>query len=133
MKWHRAGVWKRLLESLLAEMQARGLLEWERALVDSAQLRAPGGGRKTGPSPVDRRKRGSKHHLLTDAEGTPLAIELTAANRNDITQLLKLVEAIPPVRGKPGRPRRRPKRLQADRGYDSEPHRRQLKKRRSSR
>ncbi len=132
MKWHRAGVWKRLLESLLAEMQARGMLDWERALVDSAHLRAPGGGRKTGPSPVDRRKRGSKHHLLTDAEGTPLAIELTAANRNDITQLLKLVEAIPPVRGKPGRPRRRPKRLQADRGYDSEAHRGELKKRRSS-
>jgi transposase len=133
MQWHRAGVWKRLLQSLLAEMQARGLLDWERSLVDSSQVRAPGGGRKTGPSPVDRRKRGSKHHLLTDAQGTPLAIELTAANRHDITQLLKLVEAIPPVRGKPGHPRRRPKRLQADRGYDSEPHRRALKKRRSSR
>jgi transposase len=132
-RWHRAGVWKRLLESLLAEMQARGLLHWERALVDSAHLRAPGGGRKTGPSPVDRRKRGSKHHLLTDAEGTPLAIELTAGNRHDITQLLKLVEAIPPVRGKRGRPRRRPDILQADRGYDSEPHRRALKKRKSGR
>lgn len=71
MQWHFAGVWKRLLESLLAEMQARGLLDWERALIDSAQVRAPGGGRKTGPSPVDRRKRGSKHHLLTDAHGTP--------------------------------------------------------------
>jgi transposase len=133
MKWHRAGVWRRLLESLLAEMQAQGLLDWERALVDSAHLRAPGGGRKTGPSPVDRRKRGSKHHVLTDAEGTPLVLELTAANRNDITQLLKLVEAIPPVRGKRGRPRRRPKRLQGDRGYDSQAHRRELKKRRSSR
>ena len=130
-QWHRAGVWKRLLVSLLVEMQSRGLLHWERALVDSAHLRAPGGGRKTGPSPVDRRKRGSKHHLLTDAEGTPLSLELTAANRHDITQLLKLVEAIPPVRGKPGRPRRRPKSLQGDRAYDSEPHRRALKKRRS--
>ncbi|QRN94993.1 transposase [Archangium violaceum] len=89
------------VESLLVEMQSRGLLHWERALVDSAHLRAPGGGRKTGPSPVDRRKRCCKHHLLTDAEGTPLALELTAANSHDITQLLKLVEAIPPVRGKP--------------------------------
>ena len=132
VQWQRAGVWKRLLESLLAELQASGLLDWERALVDAAHLPAPGGGPETGPSPVNRRKRGSKHHLLTDAQGTPLALELTAANRNDITQLIQLVEAIPAVRGKPGRPRRRPKRLQADRGYDSERHRRELKKRRSS-
>lgn len=52
-----------------------------------------------------------------------MAIILTGANRNDITQLKPLVEAIPPVRGKRGRPRRRPQRLQGDRGYDSEGHR----------
>lgn len=44
-----------------------------------------------------------------------------------MTQLLPLVEAIPPIRGKPGRPRRRPERVQGDRGYDSEPHRRTLR------
>jgi transposase len=51
---------------------------------------------------------------------------LTAANRHDITQLLPLVEAIPPLRGKRGRPRRRPDALLADRGYDSQPHRQAL-------
>jgi transposase len=54
---------------------------------------------------------------------------LTAANVNDVTQLQPLVEAIPPVRGKPGRPRRRPQVVQGDRGYDSEPHRRWLRQR----
>jgi len=44
-----------------------------------------------------------------------------------VTQLLPLVDAIPPVRGKRGRPRRRPDRLQGDRGYDSEPHREVLR------
>jgi transposase len=131
--WHRAGVWHRLLTNALADLRARGRLDLRRALVDSASVRAPGGGADTGPSPVDRRKPGSKHHLLTDARGTPLAISLTQANRNDITQLLALVEAIPPLRGKPGRPARRPKRLQGDRGYDSEPHRRALKKKASPR
>jgi transposase len=53
----------------------------------------------------------------------PLATILTGANRHDVTQLKPLVEAIPAVRGKAGRPRRRPERLQGDRGYDSEPHR----------
>jgi hypothetical protein len=58
-----------------------------------------------------------------------LALVLTAANRNDITQLLGLVDAIPALPGKLGRPRKRPDRVQGDRGYDSEPHRKELKKR----
>jgi transposase len=86
----------------------------------------PSGGDKTGPSPVDRGRLGSKHHLITDANGLPLACVLTAANVNDITQLLRLVDAIPPVRGRPGRPRRRPEAVVGDRGYDSDLHRRAL-------
>jgi transposase len=43
--------------------------------------------------------------------------------------LLPLVEAIPPLRGKRGRPRRRPDALLADRGYDSQPHRQTLRAR----
>lgn len=87
-------------------------------------------GDQTGPSPTDRRKRGSKHHIITDANGIPLAASVTAANRNDITQLIPLVDAIAPVRGKPGRPRKRPACIVADRGYDSNPHREQLRQRR---
>ncbi|MFE3267076.1 transposase, partial [Streptomyces sp. NPDC059215] len=66
------------------------------------------GGADTGPSPVDRRKTGSKHHLICDGRGTPLHVITTAANVNDITQTLNLVDGIPPVPGRPGRPRRRP-------------------------
>ena len=86
-----------------------------------------GGGEATGPNPTDRAKPGSKHHIITDARGIPLAATLTGANAADITELETLVDAIPPVRGKPGRPRRRPKALFADRAYDSEPHRRRLR------
>ena len=56
-------------------------------------------------------------------------MKLTGANANDITQLLPLVDAIPRVRGKRGRPRQRPKQVQGDRGYDSEPHRDELRAR----
>jgi transposase len=59
-----------------------------------------------------------------------LAALLTGANAHDVTQLVPLVEAIPPVRGKQGRPRRRPDSLYGDRGYDSDPHRRALRARR---
>ena len=57
-----------------------------------------------------------------------MSFTLTGANAHDVTQLLPLVQAIPSVRGKRGRPRRRPDSLQADRGYDSEPHRDALRK-----
>jgi len=36
---------------------------------------------------------------------------------------------VPPVRGKPGRPRRRPDRVTADRGYDHDKYRRELHRR----
>ena len=86
-------------------------------------------GKKTGPNPTDRAKAGSKHHVLTDANGIPLAALLTAANRHDVTQLLPLVDAIPAVGGKRGAPRRRPDIVQGDRGYDSQPHRHALQAR----
>ncbi len=53
----------------------------------------------------------------------PLAAILTGANRHDVTQLVALVDAVPSIAGKVGRPRRRPDKVQGDRGYDSEPHR----------
>jgi transposase len=58
-----------------------------------------------------------------------LAWTLTAANRNDVTQLLDLLDKIPPVRGRRGRPRRRPRSLLADRGYDHDKYRRLLRER----
>ncbi len=66
---------------------------------------------------------GSKHHLITDAAGTPLAVILTGGNRHDVTQLLPLIEAIPPIRGRRGRPRQRPRKVYADRGYDHDKYR----------
>jgi hypothetical protein len=58
-----------------------------------------------------------------------MSFTLTEANRHDVTQLLPLVDAVPPVHGKLGRPRHRFDRVQGDRAYDSEPHRRHLRAR----
>jgi transposase len=49
---------------------------------------------------------------------------LTGGNRNDVTQLIPLLEAVPPIRGKRGRPRRRPDSVLGDRGYGHDKHRR---------
>jgi len=40
-----------------------------------------------------------------------------------------LLERVPPVRGQVGRPRRRPDRVTADRGYDHDKYRRELRSR----
>jgi transposase len=70
-RWQRQGVWPRLHEALLAELHEADRIDWSRALIDSSSVRAPCGGRDTGPNPTDRGKSGSKHHVLTDARGSP--------------------------------------------------------------
>lgn len=54
---------------------------------------------------------------------------LTGGNRNDVTQLLPLLDTVPAVAGRVGRTRRRPDALLADRGYDHDKYRRLLWKR----
>ncbi|WP_405892783.1 transposase [Streptomyces sp. NBC_01527] len=72
----------------------------------------------------------SKHHLICDGKGTPLHVITTAANVNDITQTINLVDGIPPVAGRPGRPRRRPESVLGDKACDSKAVRRELRRRR---
>ncbi len=93
------------------------------------QCTCPRGGEKTGPNPTDRRKSVSKRHLVVDRRGIPLAVRHTAANVNDITMLLEMVDAIPQLPGPDGQLRNRPDKLHADRGYDSNKHRQALEDR----
>src|SRR6476469_150538 len=72
-EWQQAGVWQRLHELLLAKLHEGDRIDWSRAAIDSSQIRAFGGGGKTGPSPVDRARRGSKQHLIACGRGKPLA------------------------------------------------------------
>jgi transposase len=62
-----------------------------------------------------------------EAQGIPLSATVTAANVPDINELLDVVDAIPPVAGKVGRPKQRPEELYGDRAYDSEEHREELR------
>ncbi len=80
----------------------------------------------TGPRPVDRVRPGSKHHVITDARGTSLAIALTAGNGHDVAQLLPLPGAMPHLKGRADRPRHRPRQVFADRGCDFDKYRHPL-------
>ena len=114
-----AGIWDLIHFALLDWLARGGLIDWSRAIVDSCSVRAVCGGPKTGPNPTDRAKRGSKRHLICDAQGMPLAVRLTGANRNDSPEALPLVDAIPPLQGARGRRRCRPHCVVGDRGYDA--------------
>jgi transposase len=127
--WHRAGVWERLFLLLVVELDDAGKIDWSRAAVDSSSVRALGGGTKTGPNPTDRGRPGSKHHAVVESHGIPLGATTTGANVPDVTALPEVVDAIPAVRPKRRARRKRPKKLDADRAYDSEAHRRRIGRR----
>lgn len=45
-EWQQAGVWQRLHRVLLERLQEADVIDWSRAVVDSASLRAVGGAKK---------------------------------------------------------------------------------------
>ena len=128
--WQAQGIWDRLHQVLLEELQAADKIDWSYGAVDSTKCRAIGGGDDTGPNPTDRGKFGTKHHVLTDAQGIPLVVTVTGTNTADGTELLPLVDSIPDLSGdisaKADDKPTQPEKIYADRAYDSEPHREEL-------
>ena len=117
-RWTDTGVFDRL-------QAAAGRTQRRRCdrLVPGGGRRSPPAGQKggagVGPSPVDRARPGSKHHLICDGGGVPLHVITTGGNVNDATKAIALLDGVPPIAGRPGRPRRRFDVLLADKGYDS--------------
>ena len=115
------GAWDRLKLDLLQALKRAGKLDLDTVIIDGVNVRAFGGGEATGPNPVDRRKKGTKHTLMVTKAGVPLAVRSAGANASDHAQILPLIVLdFPRVGGKPGRPKERPDEVYADRGYDSE-------------
>ncbi|MCC8397256.1 IS5 family transposase [Paraburkholderia sp. MMS20-SJTR3] len=117
-EWQDSGVWVRLHAMMLSRLRGYDAIDWGRVSIDSASVASPPGGQQTGPNPTDRGKLGSKRHIAVDRQGIPLAVVVTGANRHDSKELEVVLDAIPPVAGKRGRPRMRPDKVHADKGYD---------------
>jgi transposase len=117
-QWQELGLWDRLRVHLLTLLRKAGRLDMDTTVIDSVMVRAFGGGERSGPSPVDRRKRGVKHTLLVDSQGAPLVVHSTPANESDQRQALPAILDFPLIGGKPGRPKTHPGAVYADRGYD---------------
>ena len=82
-RWVKAGVFERMWRAALNHAAELGKLDWSFVSIDGCMTKAPLGGKKTGPNPTDRGKRGTKLSLATDAGGVPLGVVVDGANRND--------------------------------------------------
>lgn len=119
-EWQALGVWEALHQKLLELLNREGKLALEIVVIDSTQVPAPGAGDATGPNPTDRGKSGTKHTLLVDGNGVPLALRTSGSNVSDQKEIIPIIVKFPKVKGKPGRPKEHPDEAYADRGYDNE-------------
>lgn len=143
--WQRAGVWARILSDLQGLAGVAGLIMWD-VSVDSTITRAhqhAAGARRDpaaqkeppGDEPADHglgRSRGglsTKIHLACEQGRRPLALVITAGQRGDSPQFTTVLERIRVHAGGPGRPRRRPERVLADKAYSSRANRAYLRRR----
>ena len=76
-------------------------------------------GAKTGNSPVDRSKLGTKRHILTDKNGIPLSAVISPANTHDINLVIDVVDNAVIKRKKGEGRRTRRQHLCLDKGYNS--------------
>jgi hypothetical protein len=81
--WSAAGVAEQVHAVALAAYDRIIGLHLADIPADGCITKAPCGGDKTGPSPVDRRKGGLKRSIATDGAGLPLGIVSAGANRHD--------------------------------------------------
>ena len=75
-----------------------------------------------------KRGKGTKWMVLVDGQGLPLGVRLESASPSEVTLAEATLSEVRVPRRK-GRPRQKPERVIADRGYDSDPLRQRLKKR----
>lgn len=115
-QWVKAGVFKRAWQVLLEYYDQQLGIQWKWQSLDGAMTKAPLGGEATGPSPVDRGKKGTKRSLLTDQRGAPLSVVVSGANTNDKTVALETLDAI--VVKRPEKLIYRIHHLCLDKGYD---------------
>ncbi|HEV2359912.1 MAG TPA: IS5 family transposase [bacterium] len=114
--WVEAGIFERLWAKLLTRYDELRGIQWRWQSLDSAMVKAPLGGRKTGPNPTDRGKLGTKRHTLTDQRGTPLAVVVTGANCHDMKAATTTLDSVAVRRPRPTL--EEPQHLCLDKGYD---------------
>ena len=91
--WIELGVMERLRRICLDAYDHTIGLELSEVAVDCCVTKAPCGGEKAGPRPVDRGQRGFKGSMAVDAIGIPLGCVSASANRQDCPLLVPTLQA----------------------------------------
>ncbi|MFB7867900.1 transposase [Streptomyces sp. NPDC056069] len=96
-----------------------------------AESRCPPGGGGAGGEGLGRSRGGftSKLHLSADGRCRPLSLVVTPGQRADCTQFKPVLETIRVPRPGPGRPRKKPDSVAADKAYRNGPIREHLRRR----
>ena len=92
-EWAEAGLAEALHAAALRAYDQVIGLELGDVAVDGCLTKAPCGGERAGPSPVDRRKGGLKRSVASDGHGIPLGIASAGANRHDSPLLAPTLQA----------------------------------------
>lgn len=93
-QWIAAGVFDSLADHAIAAYDRIIGLDFAETAIDGSVHKAPCGGEGTGPSPVDRGKRGWKWSIATDTAGIPIAWVTDQANRNDTSLLAPTLDQL---------------------------------------
>jgi Transposase DDE domain len=91
--WAAAGIGAQVHALALAAYDQMIGLELGDVAVDGCITKAPCGGQRAGPSPVDRRKGGLKRSVATEDYGIPLGIACAGASRHDSPLLVPTLHA----------------------------------------
>jgi transposase len=118
-------VWERIWRAALATLDQQGKLDWSMAFLDGSFASAKRGGEQVG---VTKKGKGTKWMLVVDGTGLPLGFHLESANVAEVKLAEQTLDTIRVARPR-GRPKRRPQKLVADRGYDSSAFRATLRRR----
>lgn len=91
-EWSEQGLGEELHAAALRAYDQVIGLELGDVAIDGCHTKAPCGGDRAGPSPVDRRKGGLKRSVATDGYGIPLGIASAPGNRHDSPLLRPTLE-----------------------------------------
>ncbi len=123
--WQAVGVWDRLDEVRLAKLRESDRIDWSRVVVDSSSIRAVVQV-KNGTESQRPRATWFKAPPHYRSAGHPARGNPHRRQPSRCAQLHALVDAIPPIAGKRGRPLSKPRIVQGDRGYEHDKYRRPL-------
>jgi transposase len=143
-RWVKEGLWQRIVDTLQGKARREEAIDWEVGAIDSsvipahkAAAGAPRGEGEERLSPEESREKqalgksqgglSTKLHILVEGQGKPMVVELLPGQCHEAPHTLALINTVQ-VKGKVGRPRQRFGALAADKAYDGEPLRAELRR-----